>query len=97
MVHPITGKTISSSRKLMNDPSMAKVWQTPFEKDFGGMAQGDNKTGQKGTHTMFVMTHNEIAHADREKKFFTFANPVVDYHPRKDDSNCIRSTAMGIS
>ncbi len=44
---------------------------------------------------MFVMTHNEIAHADREKKFFTFANPVVDYHPQMDDSNCIRITAMG--
>jgi hypothetical protein len=30
---------------------------------------------------MFVMTHDEIAHAYCEKKFFTFANPVVDYRP----------------
>ena len=41
------------------------------------------------------MNHNEIAHAYREKKFFTFANPVVDYRPQKDDPNRIRITAMG--
>jgi hypothetical protein len=33
------------------------------------MAQGDNKTGQKGMNAMFVMTHDEIAHAIREKKY----------------------------
>ena len=71
MVHPITGKTISSYKKLMHNPATAKTWQTAFCKDFGGMAQGDNKTGQKGTNAMFVMTHDEIAHAYRENKFFT--------------------------
>jgi hypothetical protein len=55
------------------------------------MAQGDKKTGQKGTNAIFVMTHDEIAHAYCEKKFFTFANPVVDYRPPKG----IRITAMG--
>ena len=45
MVHPDTGKTISSYKKLMNNPATAEVWQTAFGKDFGGMAQGDNKTG----------------------------------------------------
>jgi hypothetical protein len=44
---------------------------------------------------MFVMTRDEITHAYREKKFFTFANPVVDYPPQKDDPNCICITAMG--
>ncbi len=63
----------------MNNPATAETWQTAFGKDFGGMAQGDNKTGQKGTNAMFVMTHREIAQAYSEKKFFTFANPVVDY------------------
>jgi hypothetical protein len=56
MVHPITGKTISSYKRLMNDPATTEVWQTAFRKDFGGMAQGCNKTGQKGTNAMFVMT-----------------------------------------
>ena len=60
MVHPITGETISSYKKLMKDPATAEVWQTAFGKEFGGMAQGDNKTGQKGTNAMFVMNHGNI-------------------------------------
>ncbi len=60
MVHPITGITISSYKKLMHDPATAKVWQTAFGKEFGGMAQGDNKTGQKDT-AIFVMKHDELA------------------------------------
>jgi hypothetical protein len=30
MVHPTTGKTISSYKWLMNDPETAEVWQTAF-------------------------------------------------------------------
>jgi hypothetical protein len=60
MVHPVTGETISSYKKLMHDPATADIWQTALGKDFGGMAQGDNKTGQKGTNAMFVMNHEEI-------------------------------------
>jgi hypothetical protein len=60
MVHPTTGKIISSYKHLMHDPDTSAVWQTAFGKDFGGMAQGDNKMGQKGTNSIFVMTHDEI-------------------------------------
>ena len=63
MVHPMTRETILSYKKLMNDPATAEVWQTAFGKDFGGMAQGDNKTGQKRTDAMFVMTHDNITNA----------------------------------
>jgi hypothetical protein len=94
-VHPVTGCTISSYKKLMHDPPTAEVWQTAFGKDFGGTAQGCNKTGQKGTNAMFVMTHDEIRHALAAKKFFTYANPVVDYRPQKDDPLHIRITAGG--
>jgi hypothetical protein len=68
MVHPITGITISSYKKLMNDPATAEVWQTAFGKEFGGMAQGDKKTGQKGTNSIFVMKHNELAQILRAGK-----------------------------
>jgi hypothetical protein len=44
----------------MHRPTTVEIWQTAFRKDFGGMAQGGNKTGQKGTDAMFVMTHDEI-------------------------------------
>jgi hypothetical protein len=45
MVHPVTGETISRYKKLMNNPATAEIWQMAFGKDFGGMVQGDNKTG----------------------------------------------------
>ncbi len=63
VVHPITGETTSSYKKLMSNPATADIWQMAFGKDFGGMAQGDNKMGQKRTNTMFVMTHGKIKHA----------------------------------
>jgi hypothetical protein len=95
MVHPVTGRTISSYKKLMHDPATAEVWQTAFGKDFGGMVQGCNKTGQKRTNAMFVMTHDKIMHALTAKNFFTYANPVVDYRPQKDDPHRIQITAGG--
>ncbi len=79
----------------MHDPATAEVWQTAFGKDFGSMVQGCNKTGQKGTNVMFVMSHYEITHVLASKKFFTYANPVVDYCPQKDDPHRIRITAGG--
>jgi hypothetical protein len=48
MIHPITGETVSSYKKLMNNPVTAETWQTSFGKDFGGMLQGDSKMGQIG-------------------------------------------------
>jgi hypothetical protein len=44
---------------------------------------------------MFVMTHNKIQHALVAKKFFTYANPVVDYLLQKDDPHHIRITTGG--
>jgi len=87
MVHPTTGETISSYKRLMNDPETAEIWQTAFGKDFGGMAQGDNKTGQKGTNSVFVMTHTEIDIAKAAGHTWTYARVVVDYRPQKEDPN----------
>jgi hypothetical protein len=95
MVHPVTGKTISSYKKFMNDPDMAEIWQTAFGFFFSGMSQGDNKIGQKGTNTMFVMNHKEIQATLKAGKKFTYANPVVDHQPQKADPNQIRTTAGG--
>ena len=41
------------------------------------------------------MIHDEIMHALAAKKFFTYANPVVNYCPQKDDPHRIRITAGG--
>jgi hypothetical protein len=95
MVHPVTGETISSYKKLMNDPATAETWQTAFGKDFGGMLQGDNKMGQNGTNAMFVMSHNKIQHVLNTGRKFTYGNPVIDYRPQKEDPHHIRITAGG--
>ena len=95
MVHPTTGETISCYKQLMHDPSMVEVWHTAFGKDSGGMAQGDDKTGQKGTNSIFVMTHTKIKQAYAEKVTFTYAKIVVDLHPQKEDPYRIRITAGG--
>jgi hypothetical protein len=92
MVHPVTGATIRSYTKLMHNLATAKVWQTAFGRDFGRMAQGDNKTGQKGTNAMFVMTHDEIVLTLAAKKTFHLRKPccqlqatkrVPSLHPNK--------------
>ncbi len=45
----------------MHDTATAKIWQSAFSKHFGRMVQGDDKTGQKGTNSIFVMTYEEIS------------------------------------
>jgi hypothetical protein len=94
MVHLVTGKTISSYKKLMKDPVTAETWQTAFGKDFGGMCQGDNKTGVIGTNAMFVMTPLEVTDMPKDR-FATYANIAVDYWPQKEDPHRIRITAGG--
>jgi hypothetical protein len=94
MVHPITGETISSYKKLMHGPATKEIWQRAFGKDFGGMAQGCNKTGQKGTNAIFVMTHEEIHNIPKDR-IVTYARVVVDFRPPKDDPHCICITAGG--
>jgi hypothetical protein len=93
-VHPTTGETIRSYKRLMHDPDTAETWQTAFGKDFGGMAQGDRKTGQKGTNSIFVMTHDEIKLIPRTQTI-TYARVAVDFRPQKADPYRIRITAGG--
>jgi hypothetical protein len=84
MVHPTTGETISSYKRLMHNPDTAETWQTAFGKDFGGMAQGDKKTGQKGTNSIFAMKHDEIKLIPRTQTIM-YARVVVDFRPQKAD------------
>jgi hypothetical protein len=94
MVHPVTGEHITSYRKLMNDPVTSEVWMTAFGKDFGGMCQGDNKTGTKGTDAIFVMEPHDVPHIPKDQPP-TYAKVVVAYCPQKDDPHCIRITTGG--
>jgi hypothetical protein len=78
IVHPITSETISSYKRLMHGPTTAENEKMPFRKDFDGMAQGDLKTGQKGTTSIFVMTHSKIAWIPHNKTV-TYARVVVNF------------------
>jgi hypothetical protein len=78
----------------MQDPTMAEVWQTAFGKDFGSMAQGNNKMGQKGTNSVFIMAWKEIDGVKAKQEKWTYARILVDFQPQKDNPNQIR-IAMG--
>jgi hypothetical protein len=58
------------------------------------MAQGDKKMGQKGTNSIFVMTHDEIKLIPRTQTI-TYARVIVDFRPQKADPHRIRITAGG--
>ena len=58
------------------------------------MAQGDSKTGQKGTNAIFVMTHAEIPLIPTDRTI-TYARVVVDFCPQKADLHRICITAGG--
>ncbi len=92
MVHQTTGETISSYKQLMNDLVTTDTWQTAFEKDFGSMCQGDNKTGAKGTNALFVMKAEEVNHTPAAR-LATHTNIVINYQPQKDNPYQICITA----
>jgi hypothetical protein len=94
MINPITVVTISSYKQMTKDPTTAETWQTAFRKDFGGMAQGDQKTRQKGTNSIFVMTHKEII-CILKLQTVTYACIAVDFCPQKADPHRIQITAGG--
>eukprot|EP00804_Cyclotella_cryptica_P024014 CCRYP_020050-RA/>CCRYP_020050-RA protein AED:0.24 eAED:0.19 QI:0/0/0/0.8/0.25/0/5/0/1018 len=94
VVHPTTGETITSYKKLIACPLLREVWTAAFGKEFGNLAQGDKKTGEKGTNTMFVMTHAQVRDIPRDRSI-TYGQVVVDYRPQKDDPNRVRITAGG--
>ena len=94
VVHPITDKTTTQYQKLMKDPIINKVWSTVFKKEWGRMAQDDNKTGEKGRKSIFVMTHEEITNILKDR-IVTYARIVVDFRKQKNDPNKVRMTAGG--
>ena len=82
VVHPRTGKTITSYRKLKTDPETRDIWIRAFGKEIGNLAQGDNLTGTKGTNTIIFMSHSDIDNI-MAYHVVTYLKVVVDYRPRK--------------
>ena len=82
VVHPVTGETITSYKKLADDPLTRSTWTTGYGKAFGRMAQGDEKTGAKGKNCILVMNHDEIANIPKDR-VVTYARVVVDFRLQK--------------
>jgi hypothetical protein len=84
IVNPVTGEHITSYRKLMQDPATSDVWIRAFGKDFGGMCQGNNNTGTKGTDAIFVMDPMDVPNIPKDQPP-TYAKVVVAYCPQKEN------------
>eukprot|EP00978_Attheya_sp_CCMP212_P042514 scaffold260353_cov22-Attheya_sp.AAC.2 len=57
-----------------------------FGKEWGGLAQGDNKTGAKGTGTFNLLRPDQVKDIPKYRTV-TYANIVVDYRAQKEDPN----------
>ena len=79
-MHPVTGEVITQYKKLAKDSVMRETWMTGFGKEVDRMAQGDTKTGTKGTNCIHVTTHEQIANIPQDR-IVTYARVVVDFCP----------------
>ena len=57
IIHPITGEYITNYKKFSKEPATREVWTTAFGKEWGNLAQGDHKKGNKVTNSLFVLYH----------------------------------------
>ena len=83
---------MTSYKRLTNDQEFKEVWETGFEKDSGGLAQGDKIMGAKGTNTLIILRPDQV-HMIPNDRVVTYANIVVDYCPQKEDPNRVRIKA----
>ena len=83
IVHPVTRETISSYKKLARNPVTQDTWMTSLGKEFGNIAQGDLKTGEKGTNCVFVMTYNQIKTFLQISLSHMHASSLITGHKKK--------------
>ena len=95
-MHLVTGVTITQYRNLANDPVTSEIWKEhAFGKEFGRMAQGDDRSGTKGGDFIFVMSQDKVAQMRAKGKKSMYARVEVDFCPQKEDPNWVRITAGG--
>lgn len=94
VTHPLTGKAIKKYQEVIKCEELRETWETAFGKEFGGLAQGDDRTGQKGTNTVIILDAEQIKQIPADR-VVTYASIAVDYREQKDDPNRVRITAGG--
>ena len=64
VVHPVTKKTITKYKQLIDDPIMRKVWVMAICKELGRLSEGYDEKGSnyhtEGTNTMRFLNHEGI-------------------------------------
>ena len=95
MVPPVTGKTILSYTKLMHISRGCRGVANGFGEGFRGYGARMRKNGPKRDKCDVRNDSRQDNACPSSQKFFTYANPVVDFRPQKDDPHRIRITAGG--
>ena len=65
-----------------------------FGKKIESLVQGDNRTGEKVTDSLVLLTNQNIRDIPTDR-VVTYGRLVVDYHPQIEDPNRVRLTAGG--
>ena len=76
VVHPITNKTITKYKKLINEPLLCDDWMKEMRIELGQLAQGYGST--EGTDTIHFTSLDEIPNIPANQTV-TYARIVVDY------------------
>ena len=79
---------------MSKDPEVREVWETGFGKEWGSLAQGDTRTGAKGTETFKILRPEQVLLIPIYR-VVTYTNIVVDYRPQKDDPNSRQDNSRG--
>ena len=79
---PTNGEIIKKTPNFRMALKKREMWTTSFVKEFGSLYQGENRTGAKGTDSVFVPTHQEIREIPTAR-VVTYERLVVDYRPPK--------------
>ena len=86
VIHPLTGETVYKYQKPAKDPTTKEIWTAEFGKEFGNLAQDDNKMKTKGTDYIFFMERHEIKNNPKDRTI-TSSRVVVNLRPQKEDPN----------
>ena len=88
MYHPTTGKRETYESLRAQDPER---WGTSFANEIGRLAQGVGERMKTGNENIFFIKKHQVPN-DRK---VTYANPVCDYRPLKEDKYRVRLTVGG--
>ncbi len=83
VIAKFTNETLTNYSKVINSPSLCRMWLKSMHKESGNIAQSNsdgNKINVKGTNTVKILTHEEIKAIPKDRQI-TYVRIVVDYCP----------------